>query len=221
MGKGQAYGEGVFDITYLVSVITMGIIILAKSTCKEMAMFGSMAVILGLGDSFHLLPRVWALSHKGIDQYPVSLGIGKAITSITMTIFYTIFYFVLEIRYDYVNNAFKYSLIVLAVIRILLCLLPQNNWTKAEGNYWMGIIRNIPFFIMGVMMMVLCYVLARKDYYFKLAWLAVFLSFLFYAPVVLFVHKFKFLGMLMIPKTCVYLWLVIMGYKNYIGVQYD
>ncbi|EAY22678.1 hypothetical protein TVAG_476070 [Trichomonas vaginalis G3] len=219
MGKGQAIGEGLFDITYLISVITMGIIILCTCHTLESQLFGAMAVILGCGDAFHLIPRVWGLTHEGLDHYPRALGIGKLVTSITMTVFYLVFYFVLELRYDYVNDAMRYSMIALSILRIGLCLLPQNQWTKGEGNYTMGIVRNIPFFAIGIIIMVLCFKLARSDPFMKLSWLAVFLSFLFYAPVVLLVHKFKFVGMLMIPKTIVYLWLVIMGYQTYVGIR--
>ncbi len=47
-----------------------------------------MAVVLGAGDSFHLIPpRAIALCTTGLENYTVPLGIGKFITSITMTIF--------------------------------------------------------------------------------------------------------------------------------------
>ncbi len=48
-----------------------------------------MAVVLGAGDSFHLIPpRAIALCTTGLENYTVPLGIGKFITSITMTIFF-------------------------------------------------------------------------------------------------------------------------------------
>jgi hypothetical protein len=43
-------------------------------------------------------------------------------------------------------------------------------------------------------------------------WLAVALSFAFYIPVVLFADAVPAIGMLMIPKTCAYLWIVWMGF---------
>ena len=43
-------------------------------------------------------------------------------------------------------------------------------------------------------------------------WLAILLSFGFYIPVVLFADQYPLLGMLMIPKTLAYVWVVFMGY---------
>jgi uncharacterized membrane protein YhhN len=51
------------------------------------------------------------------------------------------------------------------------------------------------------------------DKHFEFAWLAVALSFLFYLPVVLLADTVPAIGMLMIPKTVCYVWLVVMGYR--------
>ena len=59
----QAIVETVFDAVYLVSVITIGILMIRG--CKgshQFKLFGLMAVVLGAGDSFHLIPRALALS---------------------------------------------------------------------------------------------------------------------------------------------------------------
>ncbi len=50
-----------------------------------------MAVTLGLGDAFHLVPRALALNTTGLENFTAALGIGKFITSITMTVF-TLYY---------------------------------------------------------------------------------------------------------------------------------
>ena len=43
--------------------------------------------------------------------------------------------------------------------------------------------------------------------------LTIVLSFGFYIPVVLFASRIPLMGMLMIPKTCAYMWTVLIGYK--------
>lgn len=43
-------------------------------------------------------------------------------------------------------------------------------------------------------------------------WLSIVLSFGFYIPVVLWADSIPLIGMLMIPKTCAYVWAVLMGY---------
>ena len=44
-------------------------------------------------------------------------------------------------------------------------------------------------------------------------WLTIVLSFAFYIPVVLWADVVPVIGMLMIPKTCAYVWTVLIGYK--------
>ena len=89
----QAIMETLFDAVYLTTVITLGILMIAKSKGnKQYLLFGIMAVVLGLGDSFHLVPRAVALCTTGLENYVVPLGIGKFITSITMTFFYIFLY---------------------------------------------------------------------------------------------------------------------------------
>ena len=96
----QAIVETVFDAVYLISVIAIGILMIVKSKGnREYRLFGIMAVVLGAGDSFHLVPRAVALCTTGLENLTVPLGMGKFITSITMTIFYIILYYVWRIRY--------------------------------------------------------------------------------------------------------------------------
>ena len=61
---------------------------------RQFRLFGWMAVVLGAGDSFHLIPRALALCTTGLENYTVPLGLGKWITSVTMTIFYVLLYYV-------------------------------------------------------------------------------------------------------------------------------
>ena len=44
-------------------------------------------------------------------------------------------------------------------------------------------------------------------------WLTIVLSFGFYIPVVLWADAVPLIGMLMIPKTCAYVWTVLIGYN--------
>lgn len=97
----QAIVETIFDTVYLFSVITIGILMIRKSKGnRQFIMFGIMAVILGSGDAFHLVPRATALCTTGLENFTVQLGLGKWITSITMTIFmlFSIIYGVSVIR---------------------------------------------------------------------------------------------------------------------------
>ena len=95
----QAIVETLFDAVYLCTVLTIGVRTIAKSQNSQYRLFGIMAVVLGLGDSFHLMPRALALCTTGLENFTAALGAGKFITSITMTVFYVILYYVWRLRY--------------------------------------------------------------------------------------------------------------------------
>ena len=96
----RALFETTFDIVYLVTVTTLGVLMIRQSKPRsQYRLFGWMAVVLGAGDAFHLVPRAIALCTTGLDHYTTALGIGKWITSITMTVFYVLLYFVWRKRY--------------------------------------------------------------------------------------------------------------------------
>ena len=212
----QAIAETLFDAVYLSSVITIGILIIrgSKGVC-QFRLFGWMAVVLGAGDSFHLAPRAFALCTTGLENYIVPLGLGKWITSVTMTIFYVLLYHVWRQRYR-INGRGSLTACVygLAGIRIALCMMPQNQWLSAEAPLSWGIGRNIPFALLGLLMIILFYHSAREhgDRAFRWMWLTIALSFGFYIPVVLWADSVPMVGMLMIPKTCAYVWTVLIGY---------
>lgn len=213
----QAVVETLFDIFYLVGVVTLGIMMIVKSQgSKQYRLFGIMAVVLGLGDAFHLVPRAVALCTSGLENFTVALGIGKFITSITMTVFYIILYYIWRVRYN-IKDKNIYTILVygMAIIRIVLCLFPQNAWTIENSPLSWGIYRNIPFTIMGIIIVYLFYKNSREenDELFKNMWLTIVISFGFYLPVVLFADIVPIIGMLMIPKTLAYVWTVWIGYN--------
>jgi len=213
----QAIVETLFDAVYLISVVTIGITMIVKSRGnREYQLFGIMAVVLGAGDAFHLVPRALALCTTGLENFTVPLGAGKFITSITMTIFYVLLYYVWRLRYRVRGrNGLTIAVYLLSALRILLCLFPQNAWLSADAPLSWGIYRNIPFALLGLLIIVLFYRSAReaKDAAFRNMWLTIVLSFAFYIPVVLWADTIPMIGMLMIPKTCAYVWTVLIGYK--------
>lgn len=213
----QAIFETLFDAVYLVTVIALGILMIRVSRGrKQYLLFGIMAVTLGCGDAFHLVPRAVALCTTGLESYTAALGIGKLITSVTMTLFYVLLYYVWRSRYR-INGQRGLSMVVwlLALVRIALCLMPQNAWTDATPPLSWGIYRNIPFAILGALIVVLFFKSTREnqDRPFRHLWLTVVLSFACYIPVVLFADKIPAVGMLMIPKTCAYVWTVLIGFN--------
>ena len=213
----RAIFETLFYIIYLISVITVGLIMMKKGKeYRQFYLFGIMAVVLGFGDAFHLVPRILALCSGNMEAFSMYLGLGKMITSLTMTIFYVLLYYVWCFRYE-VKDHTKLDRIVyvLAFTRFLLCLMPQNQWLSNSSPLIWGIIRNIPFALLGLLVIVLFYNSARKnsDKAFRWMWLTIVLSFGFYIPVVLWANTVPAIGFLMMPKTIAYVWTVLIGYN--------
>lgn len=213
----QAIVETVFDAVYLITVISIGIYMIRKGKDNsQYRLFGIMAVVLGAGDSFHLVPRAVALCTTGLDNFTTALGAGKFITSLTMTVFYVLLYYVWRIRYNIQGkNGVTAAVYALSACRIILCLFPQNKWLDASAPLSWGIYRNIPFALLGLLIIVLFYQSAKeqKDIAFRYMWLTIVLSFGFYIPVVLWADAIPMIGMLMIPKTGAYVWTVWIGFQ--------
>ena len=212
----QAIIETLFDLVYLVTVITVGIrMIRSGKRGSQFRLFGWMAVVLGAGDSFHLVPRALALCTTGLENYVVPLGLGKWITSVTMTVFYVLLYYVWRKRYQVKGQkSVTLAVYLLSAARVVLCMMPQNRWLEAQSPLSWGIYRNIPFALLGLLIIVLFYRSAKEknDTAFRWMWLTIVLSFGFYIPVVLWADTIPMIGMLMIPKTCAYVWTVLIGY---------
>jgi glucan phosphoethanolaminetransferase (alkaline phosphatase superfamily) len=214
----QGIFETIFDIAYLFTVIFFGFIMITRSNKRSVPwLFGIMAIILGVGDAFHLVPRSYGLLTIGLEANATALGIGKLITSITMTFFYLFLYYIWRKRYEVKGKKYlSVIILVLGMARIILCLFPQNQWLSTDSPLTWGIYRNIPFVLIGLIMIILFFNSARthQDKIFSNMWLAITLSFAFYIPVVLFASAVPMVGMLMIPKTLAYVWIVTMGYKT-------
>lgn len=214
----QAIAETVFDVCYLTFALAAGMTMFIKGKEPLVRKAGLMAALLGAGDSFHLVPRAYALWTVGLEANAAALGIGKLITSITMTIFYLILYYVWRDRYRIEGRKnLTVAMWTLSVLRIALCLLPQNQWLTYRQPLFYGVLRNIPFAVMGIIIIVIFAQEAKRadDSVFRFMPLAVGLSFGFYLPVVLFSGTFPIIGMLMIPKTLAYVWIVLMGWRLY------
>ena len=204
--------EALFDILYLTIAIMIGLVlVLSEGENSPRRLAGIMAFILAGGDAFHLIPRIKVIITHEEEKLRKALGRGKQITSITMTLFYVILYKIgILIFLPTSIDIWSYVFYALAVVRVVLCLLPQNEWQERYPPVIWGIVRNIPFFCQGIFVSVLYYTYRNTLSGLEMVWLAILLSFMFYLPVVLWANRNPKIGMLMLPKTCAYLWLLFM-----------
>ena len=119
----QAVMETAFDILYLCTVCILGFTMIRKAKGSRMLLlFGIMAVTLGLGDAFHLVPRAYALCTDGLAAHTTALGIGKFITSITMTIFYLLLFHIWELRYNRHSPLLRTGMYLLCLLYTSRCV---------------------------------------------------------------------------------------------------
>lgn len=215
----RAITESLFYVIYLVFIVGVGIYMTINKNKKDNKLFGLACLILGFGDAFHLIPRSVGLFTKTLDNpsevLASWLGIGKLVTSITMTIFYVLLYLFIFKKVGKKRNLLLDVCVgVLTISRFVLCALPQNGWLHNDSNLTMGIVRNIPFTLLGILVIVLAYINFKELKPYKGLWILIILSFAFYLPVVLLAGTYSFVGMLMLPKTICYMIIGYLGFKD-------
>lgn len=208
--------ETAFDLTYLTVIFTLGILMFRQTKAgTTFRLFSFMALTLGTGDCFHLIPRIvdyWIKDAK------TAMSIGGAVTAITMTYFYVMLWNI-GCQYYHITKEQKEKgdiiIWIMTVLRMILIMCPQNNWGGDGSPYIWEVLRNIPFCIIGIVVIIFYYKneKGRTNSPFQYMWLAVTLSFAFYAPVFLLGDFVKGIGVLMVPKTIMYVWITWMGYK--------
>ena len=203
--------ETIFNILYLSTIAVCALLLfLSKGQFKLIAAL--CAALLFFGDTAHLAPRIAAM-YSSKKDYNAAMGIGKLLTSVGMTLFYLGLIFAARAFYSFESKAVLTALtalaIMLAITRIIICLMPQNKWTDG-GSYKLGIYRNIPFVLLGLLAAALYFYGAIKfGGVMSAVWVLILLSFAFYLRVVLHGAKRPKLGMLMLPKSVAYAVIVI------------
>lgn len=199
-----------FDSMYLIFVLFLGIRILLLRKPNS-GLVGAMTLLLGLGDSFHLIPRIVAQATvDGFEVNAAGLFLGTRISAMTMSLFYLLFYYYIRREMKKTNRTLDVLMPVLFLIRIVTVILSFNRAAS------MDLISNGPFVLMGIIDIALLYK-ERANTNFGKLYIYVFFSFLFYVPVVLFKNTFPTIGMLMMPKTVMYLLIVWKLYGNLKG----
>lgn len=199
-----------FNSMYLIFVLFLGIRILLLKKPNS-GLVGAMTLLLGLGDSFHLIPRIVAqVTVDGFEVNAAGLFLGTRISAMTMSLFYLLFYYYIRREMMKTNRALDLLMSVLFLIRVVTVILSFNRAAS------MDLISNAPFVLMGIIDIALLY-RERANKNFGKLYIFVFFSFLFYVPVVLLKNIYPTIGMLMMPKTVMYVLIVWKLYGNLKG----
>ena len=219
--------EAVFDISYLAFDLIAAIIFFIWANGRVLFdLYGILTLVLCIGDAFHLVPRVLRALRGTNPQIKRRLGRGLQISSITMTVFYILLMYIWKETFPQFSlaPAIVCAVWISATIRIIICLFPQNDWTGDNSQasdtkqasdtlrLRMSIMRNAVFVVTGlcVMWLYASSGAANGPEMQRMVW-AIAISFACYLPVTVLSRRYPLVGMLMIPKTCAYIWMIVMG----------
>lgn len=180
--------EAIFDAGYLIFALVAAILFFIFSQGNMLfILYGILTLTLCGGDAFHLVPRIIRAVRGSNDKIKRQLGIGLQVSSITMTVLYIILMYIWKLTFPEfrIPVVIEAVIWISAVVRIVICMFPQNNWCTDEGNTY--------------------------GYHMTRMVAAIIISFGCYLPVTLFSKTKPKVGLLMIPKTCAYMWIIVMG----------
>ena len=207
--------EAIFDAAYLLFDLVAAILFFTFSKGNVLfILYGILTLTLCGGDAFHLVPRIIRAVHGSNDKIKRQLGIGLQVSSITMTVFYIMLMYIWKLTFPELKMPVIIETIIWisAIVRIVICIFPQNNWCTEDGNLKLSIIRNAVFAVTGIGVIILYAISGNANgYHMTRMVAAIIISFGCYLPVTLFSKTKPKVGLLMIPKTCAYMWIIAMG----------
>lgn len=207
--------EAIFDTAYLLFDLIASFVFLAQAQGRTLfVLYGILTLTLCGGDAFHLVPRIIRAFRGSSEKIKRQLGVGLQVSSITMTVFYIILLFIWKFTFPELTApvAVEAMIWISAIIRIVVCFLPQNNWCSDEGNPKLSILRNAVFAVTGIGVIILYAISGNANgYHMTRMVAAILISFGCYLPVTILSKTKPKVGLLMIPKTCAYMWVIVMG----------
>ena len=150
--------EAIFDAAYLYFDLIAAMLFFIFALGKTLfILYGLFSLSLCGGDAFHLVPRIIRAVRGTNDKIKRQLGIGLQVSSITMTVFYIILMYIWKYTFPELKIPVILEAVIWisAVVRIVICMFPQNNWCTDEGNMKLSIIRNAVFAVTGIGVIIL------------------------------------------------------------------
>lgn len=217
--------EVVFNLTYLVIIYGLVALMSARlaSTADPRGVLHRLRtgfLLLALGDTGHVGFRVIALLRDGLETRVTIFGLtiplvgaGAFATAVTVTLLYLLLLDVWRLQLG-ARTAVYWALMATGVARLVLMLLPQNEWGAVVPPWGWSLVRNAPLLVLGLAVAALMIRDGRRAHdrtFVQLGWLIVG-SYAFYLPVILLVQRVPVIGVLMVPKTVMYLLMAWLAY---------
>jgi hypothetical protein len=218
-----------FNSAYLITIWGLVVVMVAQQSRvdenqHQLARYFFYAfALLALGDTGHVGFRIVGYSLGNLEaslslgSMTVSwVGLGALSTAITVTLFYVFMLLIWKERFNQSLGWFGALLILSAVVRLIVMMLPGNDWNAVVPPRTFSLIRNLPLTIsgLGVAYLILRDSIRANDRLFRWIGVMILVSYAFYLPVILFVQQVPVIGMLMIPKTLAYVAIAILAYRS-------
>ncbi len=216
--------EVTFNVLYLITIWTLVVIMykrrsnLSEKNKRLGLLFLYSFLLLAIGDTGHVGFRVIAYLLGGVNglvDYPTLVGIGSLSTAYTVTIFYMLVLEIWRVVAKQERSILYWGLIFVGVIRLIIMMPSGNAWGTTPTPFDWSLARNIPLMIQGLVVaaLLLNHGLKKNDTFARNVSILIFVSYLFYMPVIFFVKGIPMLGMLMMPKTLAYLAIAFIALK--------
>ncbi len=217
--------QTVFNVSYLLIVWGLALDMAVRYFRREVsspptAVWIMISIFtLALGDSFHLVPRIYRTLIGPASAPPWvadGIALGLFLSSVTLSFVYFFWLIYAARKFDLAWGAGMWFLTLVFFLRLILLLFPQNQW-GGEPNAW-KFYRNVPFTIqgIGIVWLFLRYAgehpphIARA---FRIAGYAIIASFAFYIGTLVGTLWHPAFGSLMLPKIVAYVVAVVQLYR--------
>ena len=213
--------EVVFNVTYLIVVWTLVAMMarrlpsVAPADRPVAVRFTWAFALLALGDTGHVGFRVLAYALGGLAAHPAAGRPGRALHRLHRHDLLHVDAGHLAAALQKAVGDLRRGAVGAGVVRLVVMAFPQNQWGQIVAPYDWSLLRNALLVVqgLGVMFLILRDAIRAGDTPFKWIGVMIAFSYAFYAPVILWSAQVPMLGMLMIPKTCAYLAVAIIGYR--------
>ncbi len=213
----QRIFEPILQIIYLTIIFLISSYMFRHSLSNKLyRIFATLALVLGISDSVYIIPRMYALLTTGIEDNLKYIGWGRMGNAIAITIFFLILYDAYNIRYNKrLNPNLNRTLLTLSIIRIILCLLPYNQWFNLIPSFKFALVRFIPLGLIVVLLLIKIFKQGNKlgDTNFKIIAFATFIALICLEPRIYFSQGIG-LSFVAIIRSISLLATILVGYKE-------
>lgn len=206
--------KSTFYILFILISLFVGVNMILKSKGdKKVKLFGTTVLVLGIGESFHIVPRIMEIFSDDSNNFDTLIENGRFISSIAIIFFYLLLLWFLKLISNLsATKKLDNSIFALSIISIIISVILKNSIDTLSV-----MLRNLPMLLIGLLI-VFNYrkaLIASNDKSLRYFWLTILLTLVFTVSFELLSPVYPFFIILMMPKTLVYILFIYIGYTSF------